>query len=152
MRHDWPAAGAAVEFTLTAALAAFFVASAAYKIAYPDKIPTVLAQLPGLRSLSERASLIVAGVVLGLEGFVAAALAFRFNVTAALWTVILLTMLFALVVAPSFEQLGGDCGCSWRWPPMSPRSGLELIARNTVIALVAAWLLQRQRRRRSLSR
>ena len=134
---------------MTAVLAAFFVASAAYKIAYPDKIPSVLAQLPGIRSLSEGEGRIVAGVVLGLEGFVAAALAFRFSVTAALWIVIVLTMLFALVVAPSYEQLGGDCGCSWRWLPMTPRSGMELIARNTGIALVAAWLLQRQRRRRS---
>lgn len=141
-RRHWPSR--ALDAALTTLLVTVFVLSASYKIAYPAKIPEVLAKLPALGELGEKQARLLAGAVLGLEAFVAAGLTLRFSVSVALWVALVLCLAFALLVAPWFERLGGDCGCLWLWLPLSPTSGLELIARNVILAGVAAWLLHRR--------
>jgi hypothetical protein len=134
-----------VRLLLTAILAVVFFLSASFKVANPDKIPDVLAKLPLLPELGEVARSAIAGALLGLEAFIAIALVFRFSVRIALQAVIAVSLLFAIVVAPFYEQLGGDCGCLWRWVPFAPESGLQLILRNIGLAAMAAWLLRRTR-------
>ena len=89
---------ASIEVILTVILVATFSLSASYKIAYPDKIPAVLSKLFVINALGvgEHAGRLLGGVVLGLEAFVAAALAFRFSVKPALSTAIFLCITFLL--------------------------------------------------------
>lgn len=128
-------------FTLT--LVAVFSLSASYKIANPDKIPELLGKLPVSHRMPEAIGRIVSGALIGIEAFIAAALIFRFSVKLALQGVVILSLLFSLLVAPFYEQLGGDCGCLWKWVPLAPQSGLHLIARNVCLALMAIYLLHR---------